>query len=241
MSKSYDLSTSTKWANLADGEHTVTIKSKASNYGASNASNSVTVTKGSASYTLEAGTYKWVDSPDFGMMESSQTMLFMSNGIDYNSIYVNTYDNTRHLLYYKANGTYITVYAKGNYFPDNTQTITLTTDQTVSADFYTWAITGGNLVKQEGETWVLNEICYSPAVPFGTVQISFVSENASFTSITWKGDGDTTDGLYYGDVYVYLLDDETWRGDGWRTITFGTTPSGDLLAWLQANGTKQGG
>ncbi len=46
--KSYDLSTSSKWANLADGEHTVTLKARASNYGTSNFSNSVTVTKGSA-------------------------------------------------------------------------------------------------------------------------------------------------------------------------------------------------
>lgn len=63
MSKSYDLSTSTKWANLADGDHVVKLKSKGSGYGTSSFSNSVTVTKGSTSYTLEAGTYKWVDSP----------------------------------------------------------------------------------------------------------------------------------------------------------------------------------
>ena len=48
MSKSYDLSTSTKWANLADGEHVVKLKSKGAGYGTSSFSNSVTVTKGSA-------------------------------------------------------------------------------------------------------------------------------------------------------------------------------------------------
>lgn len=47
MSKSYDLSTSSKWANLADGEHTVKIKAKGAGYGTSSFSNSVTVTKGS--------------------------------------------------------------------------------------------------------------------------------------------------------------------------------------------------
>lgn len=47
MSKSYDLSTSTKWANLADGEHVVKIKAKGAGYGTSSFSNSVTVTKGS--------------------------------------------------------------------------------------------------------------------------------------------------------------------------------------------------
>lgn len=48
MSKSYDLSTSSKWANLADGEHTVKIKAKGTGYGTSSFSNSVTVTKGVA-------------------------------------------------------------------------------------------------------------------------------------------------------------------------------------------------
>lgn len=52
MSKSYDLSTSSKWANLADGEHTVKIKAKGSGYGTSSFSNSVTVTKGATGYTV---------------------------------------------------------------------------------------------------------------------------------------------------------------------------------------------
>ena len=51
MSKSYDLSTSSKWANLADGEHTVKIKATGSGYGTSSFSNSVTVTKAAAGYT----------------------------------------------------------------------------------------------------------------------------------------------------------------------------------------------
>lgn len=48
MSKSYDLSTSSKWANLADGEHIVKLKAKGTGFGTSSFSNSVTVTKGSA-------------------------------------------------------------------------------------------------------------------------------------------------------------------------------------------------
>lgn len=47
MSKSYDLSTSSKWANLADGEHVVKLRAKGTGYGTSSFSNSVTVTKGS--------------------------------------------------------------------------------------------------------------------------------------------------------------------------------------------------
>ena len=48
MSKSYDLSTSTKWANLADGDHVVKLRAKGAGYGSSSFSNSVTVTKGAA-------------------------------------------------------------------------------------------------------------------------------------------------------------------------------------------------
>lgn len=47
MSKSYDLSTSTKWANLADGDHVVKLRARGSGYGSSSFSNSVTVKKGS--------------------------------------------------------------------------------------------------------------------------------------------------------------------------------------------------
>ena len=48
MSKSYDLSTSSKWASLSDGDHVVQLKAKGTGFGDSSFSNSVTVTKGSA-------------------------------------------------------------------------------------------------------------------------------------------------------------------------------------------------
>ena len=44
----YDLSTSTKWANLADGDHVVKLRARGSGYGSSSFSNSVTVKKGAA-------------------------------------------------------------------------------------------------------------------------------------------------------------------------------------------------
>lgn len=48
MSKSYDLSTSSKWANLPDGDHVVKLRAKGAGFGTSSFSNSVTVKKGSA-------------------------------------------------------------------------------------------------------------------------------------------------------------------------------------------------
>lgn len=51
VSKSYDLSTSAKWANLADGDHVVKLRAKGTGYGTSSFSNSVTVTKGATGET----------------------------------------------------------------------------------------------------------------------------------------------------------------------------------------------
>lgn len=57
MSKSYDLSTSSKWANLADGDHVVKLRARGAGYGSSSFSNSVTVTKGVAAKSLEDSTW----------------------------------------------------------------------------------------------------------------------------------------------------------------------------------------
>ena len=49
--------------------------------------------------------------------------------------------------------------------------------------------------------------------------------------------------IYYDDVHVYVKntpDGIHWvSGEVYRTITFATAPTGELLTWLQANGTKQ--
>lgn len=64
MSKSYDLSTSSKWANLAAGSHTVKLKAKGSGYADSPFSNEVSVTKVSSMpvkgdlITLDNKTYR---------------------------------------------------------------------------------------------------------------------------------------------------------------------------------------
>ena len=61
MSKSYDLSTSSKWSALSDGEHTVQIVAKGSGYRDSAKSTSVTVTKGGAtliSFTIAGTSYQ---------------------------------------------------------------------------------------------------------------------------------------------------------------------------------------
>lgn len=113
--------------------------------------------------------------------------------------------------------------------------------------------TGGS----EGETWLLNE------KPILTLQgdlfsfnISFTSNNTEYKKLettmveyvkpTWFLRYYETVGSGYGDyAYSYASYDsensETgeWEDEAYRTITFDTAPTGDLLTWLQANAVKE--
>ena len=135
--KSVDLTTLSGWANLSDGEHTITIKAKADGYRDSQASEGVSVTKGST-----------------------------------------------------------------------------------------------------GETWVLNE-SIDPTTDGSTPthNVAFVSNDTNFTSITIG----KKECLTYDSTIAYDWNELSWASQAYRTITFETAPTGDLLTWLQANGTKQGG
>ena len=73
MSKSYDLSTSSKWSALSDGEHTVQIVAKGTGYRDSERSSAVVITKATTpiSFTIDGTSYQaedgmtwaqWVDS-----------------------------------------------------------------------------------------------------------------------------------------------------------------------------------
>lgn len=89
-----------------------------------------------------------------------------------------------------------------------------------------------------GETWVLNE---SGIGTLARTNVNFTSNNTSFSSIYCQ-EGKVNE-LYYQitdgtDIVAYA---GTWSNTAYRTITFATSPTGDLLTWLQANGTKQGG
>lgn len=95
-----------------------------------------------------------------------------------------------------------------------------------------------------GETWVLNDNI-SSADRLSKVEISFTSNNEKYTGFQYEravlsyfiSDGSSTD-----IANVDLRGETTsWTNTAYKTITFETTPTGDLLTWLQANGTKQGG
>lgn len=90
------------------------------------------------------------------------------------------------------------------------------------------------------ETWVIKSDAHGE---LSTTQISFTSNGQKFTSI-----GTTYTGLYvvlcYDNVEVAGYDPGSsgvyeFDPDAYRKLTFDTTPTGDLLTWLQANATLQ--
>lgn len=92
-----------------------------------------------------------------------------------------------------------------------------------------------------GETWVLNENL--PGSPSLSKQsINFKSNGVNYVALEWSTPNAGKDVmLYYTDTtnYDIVCDVGTWTDVAYRTITFDTAPMGDLLTWLQANGTKQ--
>lgn len=93
-----------------------------------------------------------------------------------------------------------------------------------------------------GETWVLNETIPITSQGSGGYNANFVSNGTTYTYINFDG---KPNGIRYSnstdEILAYSWVDNAWTNQVYRTLTFATPPTGDLLAWLQANGTKQGG
>lgn len=91
--------------------------------------------------------------------------------------------------------------------------------------------------KATGETWVLNDNLQGQYDDRELVSsIAFVSKNTLYSKITIGPNTDRE--LRYNDSYVWQWN-LGWLDQAYRTITFDTAPAGELLIWLQANGTKQ--
>ena len=97
-----------------------------------------------------------------------------------------------------------------------------------------------------GETWVLNE---SPSKPSSKIDldINFTSNDTNFSHIlianetgVWRVQG-ITYGVDVGSGTLVYGSINGWSNTAYRTLILDTPPTGDLLTWLQANGTKQGG
>lgn len=86
-----------------------------------------------------------------------------------------------------------------------------------------------------GETWVLKPQFSTGLSKF---TINFTSAGEEFVALLSQN-GTSWIGYYTTVSTVIVCENATWFNDAYRTITFATAPTGDLLTWLQANGTKQ--
>lgn len=96
---------------------------------------------------------------------------------------------------------------------------------------------GVDIVKTAGtgETWVINENPNASTLP--NTSINFTSNEMSFSSIRYVSSEDNPAIILYGNTHAWSMG--VWINEAYRTLTFATPPTGDLLTWLQANGTKQ--
>lgn len=107
----------------------------------------------------------------------------------------------------------------------------------IGATEVTKAYMGETLVYEKssssGETWLLNET-YTEGGS-GSYNINFTSNGETFGQFSY---GDMPRWfIRYGETNAYF--NGTWSNQAYRTITFATPPTGDLLTWLQANAVKQ--
>lgn len=252
---SVDVSTLAGWANLAAGSHDITIVAKAAGFKDSAPSTAVSVTKAASTKTLKAGTYKWKDSVT--LIDIDQDIEFTSNNTQYAIIKSN---EGRAVITYTASYN-DAVYNNGAWTSTALQTITLATDQQVSADFYEWAITGGNLVAQPaGETWVLNNEIneYSGATTgefargLNYLTTEFETNGYNVKSLIFDSRGSYTSSGGWGmgiqsiaipssaSATAWMYEDGGgWTSTAFKTWVFSTAPTGDLLTWLQANGKQR--
>lgn len=115
---------------------------------------------------------------------------------------------------------------------------TLTFDEVANATSYEVFVDDvsiGTHTIASGETWLLNKTLTLQAL---TATIDFISNNQNFNSIVMSNSN-----VSYDNVSVYnkiTPDGNHWpNGEAYRTLAFATPPTGDLLTWLNANGTKQ--
>lgn len=177
---SVDLTTLSGWANLSAGNHTIKIKAKGTGYRDSELSVGVTVSK---IVTLSAGTYKWNDS--VSLIDIDQDIEFTSNNTQYTIIKSN---EGRAVITYTT--SYMAaVYNNGTWTNEAYKTITLSTDQQVSQEFYNWAITQGNLVKQAGYKLTLQLMAFQQDQDPSNAYIKINSDTVSSTDYDYMIQG----------------------------------------------------
>lgn len=105
-------------------------------------------------------------------------------------------------------------------------------------DGYTSPYTLKKKQATDSKTWLLNKkLIINETV---TYNVNFVSNAMAFNSL--RLESSKLKNLYYGSELAYAEDPvggATWYDNNFQTVQFVTAPTGDLLAWLQANGVNQ--
>lgn len=91
-------------------------------------------------------------------------------------------------------------------------------------------------------TWLLND--YIGDSPLSVTDAGFISNDTHFAWLFAKYQMGTAYILYstghaMSDQPVVVYANRAWKDQAYRTLTFDEEPTGDLLAWLEANGTRQ--
>ena len=105
--------------------------------------------------------------------------------------------------------------------------------------------TGG--VTPTGETWVLNEEPhFSPLVNTTEFEVPFSINSVTYSVLKFESElvPMHTDAVNISVssasiVQTSIYYSGSWVNEAYRTITFETAPTGELLTWLQANGLRQ--
>lgn len=254
---SVDLTTLSGWSNLSSGSHTIKLVAKGSGYRDSEKSEGVSVTKAAETVTLSAGTYKFVDSPggftstndhyqaDINFTskpyDNGNTYIdidaYYSDGPDYWTMYYHVTEISPAIAYNSSTG----------WEDEEYKTITLSTDQQVSQEFYTWFTANTNKVYTlEAGTYKWKDSVDVPDTVGETYSFSFTCNNVDYNSMETTG-GLSAGGLWYDTAHVVSVGDDAkwsnWINDAYKTITLTTsqTVSAEFYDWAitQGNLVKQ--
>lgn len=88
------------------------------------------------------------------------------------------------------------------------------------------------------QTWTWNETITTPEKTL-SIDISFTSNGVAYTSIGLNANGFNTIAYKNPPASLIAYGGGAWKNDAYRTVVFNTNPTGDLLAFLQANAVKQ--
>lgn len=250
---------------FSTGTHKLTVKSFGTNFKDSAASNEVTyqITEKLATpvVSISSSIINWELIPNASGYLISYTGT--ASGTQSVSVGTSSYD-LEGLL--STSGTYIvTVTAKGtgdytDSDPSNAVTYInqeqLATPQNVTAngttvswdevenatsyEIYADGVSIGTVENESGETWLINDNAFAQSVYNNkTYTALFNSNGQTFNSIIINNNP-MNGGMFYDSTKVVDPDHaSTFINQAYRTVTFETAPSGELLTWLQANATKQ--